>query len=131
LIVAGIALLVPPFIYKLDSHMMMYTAGFTVVAFGSAALLVGTLTAGVPDRAAVRVVAFVGRHSYGIYLWHLAVAAWGVPWLQRLTGPMPMEGKILAYFALALGVGIGASYAIERPFLRLRDRWFPAHSGRP
>jgi peptidoglycan/LPS O-acetylase OafA/YrhL len=126
LIVAGIALLLPAFVYKLDPHPAMYTVGFTAVAFGAAALLVGTLTTGVPNRGSTRVLAFVGRHSYSIYLWHLAVAAWGVRWLQDLTGPLTMDGKILVYFALALGVGIGLSYAIERPFLALRDRWFPA-----
>ncbi|MBX3397298.1 MAG: acyltransferase [Gemmataceae bacterium] len=127
----GILLLLPAFVFKLDTHAMMYTAGFSVISFGAAMLLAGTLTAGVPDNRAVRAIAFIGRHSYAIYLWHMAVAAWGIRWLMELTGPMPLEGRIVAYFLMSLGVGIALSYAIERPFLWLRDRWFPAHSGRP
>ncbi len=127
-LIFGVLLILPAFVFHLDSHAMMYTAGFPVVALGSACLLAGVLAGGVPDNAFVRALAFVGRHSYSIYLWHLAVAAWGIAWLQLLTGRLALEVKIPIYFALSLAVGIGLSYAIERPFLWLRDRYFPSRS---
>jgi peptidoglycan/LPS O-acetylase OafA/YrhL len=35
------------------------------------------------DNAATRLTAFVGRHSYSIYLWHIAVLEWVMPPVAR------------------------------------------------
>jgi peptidoglycan/LPS O-acetylase OafA/YrhL len=64
--------------------------------------------AGCPQALDWRPLAYLGRISYGVYLWHYLFIWWGLPW------PVVI--------ALSLLVA-SASYAlIERPFLRLKDR---------
>ncbi len=70
----------------------------------------------------VRLMSFIGIHSYSIYLWHLMV-------LQELYR---FKLDSLTYFAVyltgAILVGALASYCFEYPFLKLRDRFFPAYN---
>jgi peptidoglycan/LPS O-acetylase OafA/YrhL len=54
-------------------------------------------------------LAHIGRISYGLYLWHFLFIWWGLPW------PVVF---VLSFMAAEV------SYvAIERPFLRLKDRF--------
>ncbi len=63
---------------------------------------------------------WVGRVSYGLYLWHIPMfklSAKSFPemlWLQN-------SAALLGTFALATA----SYYLIERPFLRLKDRLGP------
>jgi peptidoglycan/LPS O-acetylase OafA/YrhL len=72
-----------------------------------------------------RVMLALGRWSYGIFIWHLAVLAVVFP----LFGILPFNGDFLVVWAITLGLTIGvsaASYAfIEEParrWLRTRER---------
>jgi len=56
-----------------------------------------------------RPLAYVGRISYGIYLWHFLLIWWG--W------PAPLAS------AASIAVAVVSYERFERPFLRLKDRY--------
>ena len=66
-------------------------------------------------------IAFVGRHSYSIYLWHALVAVsmarLAVHWFS-----------FAAYASGAIVLGVGMALLIEFPALWARERLFPAFS---
>ena len=64
----------------------MYTFGFTLFYLGGGALLVAGLAMDLPNSKIIRFSAYLGSHSYSIYLWHFAVSIWLVPIVARLAG---------------------------------------------
>ena len=64
-------------------------------------------------------LAWVGRYSYSIYLWHLAAFAL----VQRL---FPRYASLMTYLIASILVGVILAKLIEMPFLRLRDKVMPS-----
>ena len=65
------------------------------------------------------VICFLGINSYSIYLWHLLVED---------TLDVVITNTIannLLFFAGSIGIGLLASYIIEKKFLKIRDLYFP------
>jgi peptidoglycan/LPS O-acetylase OafA/YrhL len=65
--------------------------------------------AGCPAMLGWRPLAYVGRISYGLYLWHYLFLWWG--WPAPLVIAVSIVGAVVSYERL------------ERPFLRLKDRY--------
>jgi peptidoglycan/LPS O-acetylase OafA/YrhL len=99
---------------------IMHEGGFTILAATTALLLVnlvvgkkGILTAMLESKPLV----WIGRISYGLYLWHYPVFKWiryaAAPW------PVKLALALLATFAVASL----SFYLMERPLLRLKKRF--------
>ncbi|MDP2138259.1 MAG: acyltransferase [Candidatus Didemnitutus sp.] len=104
--------------------------GYSIVAVCSA-LVIADLVAGGHSRLerilSTRPMVYVGRISYGIYLFHLPVYH-----LVELAAP---GASLLAKLPFKLAVSIGlaaASYSlVEKQFLRLKSRFAPAAAVTP
>jgi peptidoglycan/LPS O-acetylase OafA/YrhL len=98
-------------------------AGYAVVggllllpaAYGPVASGLGAVLASEPAR-------WLGRISYGVFLWHLLVLSW----VYSLTGWQAFGGRMLPVAVLTVlgSVGVAALswVVVERPALRLADR---------
>jgi peptidoglycan/LPS O-acetylase OafA/YrhL len=64
---------------------------------------------------------WVGRISYGLYLWHHFCVA-----LVRDQDWLPLSAKLAAGLALSFIVTTYSYYLLERPFLKLKERFTPA-----
>lgn len=125
----GVLMLTPAFLWPLERTPWLGHIGLTQFYVGSGLLLLATLQVpGAPGWVA-RKLAVVGAHSYSIYLWHMAVLAYGLPLLRRaLPHPSGYALEMGIYLGASLAVGILAGRLIEIPALRLRDRWFPSRA---
>ena len=113
----------------------MQTIGLTLVSLGFAGLLILCLTAetssgsspiSVAARKIGSAMAFVGRHSYSIYLWHVPIVAYGLKIVIALS-PVPLSSSALTYIyaAASIPVGILMARVVEFPAVKLRDKLFP------
>jgi peptidoglycan/LPS O-acetylase OafA/YrhL len=122
----------------------LYPFDCTLVILGSLCVVLPACDADLPSAGgqgdargprlpgwAMTALAFVGIHSYSIYLWH---AYFGPPISRRLleavapslgdSGPATLL-RLATYVAVAVALGVVASWIIEKPFLALRERLFP------
>jgi peptidoglycan/LPS O-acetylase OafA/YrhL len=128
--------------FNLTSFFLVSTVGFNLlyVGYGCVLLVVihtalgdgwlGKFLASFPARA----VAFVGYYSYSIYLWHFTFFRIRIDhWLyDRLSAGLSTEPRWLAATVISVAgailVGVLMAKVIEQPFLRLRDKMFPARA---
>lgn len=129
LILGGALLLIPAFVFPLETTPFIYTIGFTIFYVGSGMMLVGILLSEIPKGHLLAALAALGSYSYSIYLWHMFIVVWGLPLIEGTLNVSLAAGPRLAiYFAGAFGVGILMAKGVEVPVLRVRDRWFPSRS---
>jgi peptidoglycan/LPS O-acetylase OafA/YrhL len=127
LIVAGALLLTPAFWYDYHQHRWIYIYGFSLFYLGGACLLVGCLKACEGwHPPLLRGIAYLGSHSYSVYLWHLCALGWADFLARKLTNPVQF-GLISTPLAFCFmwALGVIAAKVVELPVLRLRDRLFP------
>jgi len=128
LALAGVGLLAPSFVLTLGYGDYLPTLGLTANTLGSSCLLVAVLPARFPGQV-WGAVAAIGRNSYSIYLWHIAVG-FAVSRLCALQPTrLPPVGWIALYLGLSIAAGFAGTHLVELPLLRLRDRLFPSRSG--
>jgi peptidoglycan/LPS O-acetylase OafA/YrhL len=106
------------------------TLGFTVAYLTAAAFLLSLYDASWVPRArpVTAPVAALGRYSYGIYIWHIFAA-------QSVLGLLPGDVyaehtpvvQVLKYGS-AIAIGVVATALVEKPVLRLRDRFLPGRT---
>lgn len=130
LLVVGILLLAPPFCWPIETTPLIVACGYTGLYLGSGLILVAALSLEPPDRHPWKGLAFLGKHSYSIYLWHTPVLWFLIPLLQYHTGPWTgmVWPALLLEIALVLTVGVAMSLLVEAPTIRIRDRWFPTRA---
>jgi len=86
-----------------------------LAAFGAIGVICGVVGGGLP-LLGLTPIAFVGRISYGLYLWH-----WVTP---RMIEPLPIaEGRAFIAFALAIAASIVSFHLVERSALRFKERF--------
>jgi peptidoglycan/LPS O-acetylase OafA/YrhL len=105
-----------------------------LLAFPAIAILSGFFVLRATHNSSVfsvPLLRFLGRYSYGIYIWHwlvINVARRYTSWLS----PQLHEGSFLGYyattfssiFAASVAIALLSWYVVEQPFLRLK-RFFP------
>ncbi len=129
LLVVGLVLLVPPFLFDREEHIFLSTIGLTMNALGAGFVLVALLSLQLSQNWLLRSLAGIGRNSYSIYLWHMPVILWGIPQCESLSGiDFGSPVRVVLAVSGSVLVGIMMAQLIEVPVLRLRNRWFPAQS---
>lgn len=123
----GVLLFVPAFFVPWDSTPFIYTYGLTLFYIGSGCLVVAALGSQEPRNGFMRAVAYIGSHSYSVYLWHMPIAIYGTALFNHFLGKnhnwLIYAGTYLAGSVL---IGVGMANLTEFPVLRLRDRLFPS-----
>jgi peptidoglycan/LPS O-acetylase OafA/YrhL len=111
---------VPAFVTPIDHNPVVTSLWLTPLYLGSGMILMGVLN-GVPDNHTTRSLGFVGRHSYGIYLWHVLVT--------ETLWHYGIQNDAVVWIAQALSVAIGVlmSELVELPMLRIRE-WITTKS---
>lgn len=126
----GVLLLVPPFVLPLGSHPFVHTFGLTTNYLGSGAILMAGMAWEEREPRQTGLLAYVGYHSYSIYLWHMPVYWWGLTFLERYVGLSRGDPVTLAIYIMgSCAVGIAMAKIVEMPVLHIRDRFFPSRSG--
>lgn len=98
--------------------------GMTVVELATALVLVAALRrrGGVYDMLSARPLVWVGKLSYGIYLWHYPV-------VRYLRADLPWPAVVVLGFVISLALAALSYYTVERWALRRRDA--PARARAP
>jgi peptidoglycan/LPS O-acetylase OafA/YrhL len=127
LFAVGTLCLLTAFFFPLRWTTFMCTYGFTLLYFGSGCLLVSSLGIPTPANFFANAIAYIGSHSYSIYLWHMPVAIWGTALVAKLFSyDRNWFNYAFTYLAGSIVFGISMALLVEFPFLRLRDRLFPS-----
>jgi peptidoglycan/LPS O-acetylase OafA/YrhL len=126
---AAAPLIVLAYVFPLERSAVSYTIGFTIFYLMFGGLVVAARM--YPNFASTgpqRLLAWMGIYSYTIYLAHSVI--YELPGISTLRimaiSRFGSAGDQLLFLGLSIATGVLISHAIERPFLRLRDKFFPA-----
>jgi len=113
--------------YQYQNWSQIY--GSLILFFGSAFLLLSSLSWEHHNSPRiVRGLAWLGKHSYSVYLWHIFVGTVVYPLIEPKLPAGWTWVNLLVYFSFCWLAGILLAYAVEVPVLMIRDRWFPTRS---
>ena len=123
-IAASAFLLFPNFLLQNDTGLVknwISSVGLSLNALAAGLLLFASF--GFPQGIrGTRIFSWMGRYSYGIYLWHIPVIVWIVkPWMfSKGYRPDPLTGTAI-YLGVTILTGVLLTKLIEVPALKLRD----------
>jgi peptidoglycan/LPS O-acetylase OafA/YrhL len=110
------------------------TVGFTCLGLASMLILLGAVANDLSPRQRrslgvlrSRVLASIGRYSYGMYVFHLFIAIFAAEWVQRVAarfGDARMVACALFMVAMSYGLGFLSYHLYEKHFLRIGRRYF-------
>lgn len=118
----GSAFALPAFFLS-PAGAFMNTAGLTLLYIAFGFLLVWSVERPCGGNPAAVGLAWIGKHSYSIYLWHLPL--WALLFRGAINFAFFAEGVL---FSILFGAAL--SMAVERPSLAVRDRLFPSASSK-
>ena len=101
----------------------MYTFGLPAIELSIAIVIVGLLSGvAMPLQKLfeLRPFVWVGRLSYGLYLWHVPIIGRAGGW--RFLGPF----RIVVGLALTFAVAVLSYYFVELRFLKLKEQFASA-----
>lgn len=119
-VTGGTLLITAGYLDGWDGPLAMVT--YPIVAIASALLLVAFH--GVPASASsiARALAYLGRISYGLYVFHLLA----IVLVRNLE--LAASARVLLSLACTIGLATLSYQFLERPFLRLKERYSVIHS---
>jgi peptidoglycan/LPS O-acetylase OafA/YrhL len=125
------------FLFPFHDYALMRSAGVSLIAIAFTslvALAIGNPGLGrdsiLPIRTPVRALSWLGTYSYTIYLMQIYSFVLGreqgvlCNTLAKIFGHRQFVHAAL-FAAMALVGGVVLSHVIERPFLKLREKWVP------
>jgi peptidoglycan/LPS O-acetylase OafA/YrhL len=127
--VGGLAVLLVAFLSKryAGAPPEVYTEGFTLVAFATAVVVLGVIMAPqgwVARCLSNRAFVWIGRVSYGLYLWHVPINVALRP--GNITFGLSGAGLQVLRLLLTLAVTTASFYLIEQPVLHGQRPRLPA-----
>lgn len=126
-------LLLPCTLIDVESSMAMATIGlsFVYLGFGGILLVVVLWPQSAKPSRLGAMLAYIGRHSYSIYLWHLPIMLLTQVALEKLFPHIRDQIVFVVFATLSVAAGVFMTWLVEAPALRLRDRLLPARRGTP
>lgn len=109
--------------YYLGQFNYQYVWGYSVINIWSAALILACLQGTVPGFLKFPPFVFLGRISYGAYLWHAPLLGIYFYYLRPIN-PFSVRGFVifLIWFASTIAVAWLSFRFVELPFLRFKNR---------
>jgi len=107
---------------------LLFAGGFTLEGLAVGLIVVHVLqepAAPLSRALAVEPLRWVGRISYGLYLWHWPVFNVVNRW------DLAFWPGVVVKFGITFGCAIASYYGVEQPVLALKRRFRGAESGRP
>ena len=127
--VGAAPLIVLAYVFPLEKSPVSYTIGFTIFYLMFGGLVVAArMHPNFGSSGPQRLLSWMGIYSYTIYLAHSVIYELpGISTLRLMAiSRLGSAGDQLLFLGLSIALGVLISHAIERPFLRLRAKWFPA-----
>jgi peptidoglycan/LPS O-acetylase OafA/YrhL len=124
-LIIGCALVRLGFWGRLEDSRFVQTFGLTLLSSGCAifvALTVYGCFSFMPPGRLGQAVVLVGRISYGVYLWHMAILQGIERYSSSLVGGF---AGLAIYLTFSITAGFLSTRLVEDPLLRLRNRFFP------
>jgi peptidoglycan/LPS O-acetylase OafA/YrhL len=130
LLLAGCALLTPPFLWGVPDVKWLVTIGPTLYYLGGILLVIAACRFQAAPHGVVKVLCSLGAASYSIYLYQELINSWGMGFISASLGIHSPWFYGFGYLVVSMVVGYGMSKLVEMPFLYLRDKWFPSRSNK-